>query len=69
MVASCNEQTVKGWRDVTVGAHESIGNGRLGRRKGGEGAEKRGMDREAQRRGERKINKVIKHELRAEMTS
>lgn len=37
--------------------------------RGGEGDEKRGMEREAERRGERKINKVIKHELHAEMTS
>lgn len=50
-------------------SEESIGSGRLERRKGGEGHEKRGMEREAKRRGERKINKVIKHALRAEMTS
>lgn len=55
---------------ATVGAVE--GEGRPG---GGEQErrwrrdEKKGMEREAERTGERKINKVIKHELRAEMTS
>lgn len=54
---------------ATVGTLQSIGNGRLERRKGGEGDEKRGVERAGERRGERKINKVIKHELHAEMTS
>lgn len=74
MVASSNKQRVgemaEGKREyATVGALESIGNGRPVRRKGGEGDEKRGMEREAERRGEKKINKVIKHELCTEMTS
>lgn len=56
-------------RNCTVCVPGSMGNGRWERRKGGEADENRGMEGEAQRRGEKKINKVIKHELRAEMTS
>lgn len=56
-------------RNCTVCVLESIGNGRLERRKGGEEDENREMEREAERKGEKKINKVIKHELRTEMTS
>ncbi len=60
---------MEGKRDyATVGAPESIGNGRPERREGKEN-EKRRMEREAGRREDRKINKVIKHELHAEMTS
>lgn len=60
----------EGKRDyATVGAPGSIWNDRVERRKGGERDEKRRMKREAERRGEGKINKVIKHELHAEMTS